>query len=88
MNHFEALLPANWKSQLDEWLHEDIPSFDYGGFVVGMLNEIICFTSTGQETSKSEQRLSASRMECFVVHILPLTSLPRLVARFNGKRTV
>jgi nicotinate-nucleotide pyrophosphorylase (carboxylating) len=35
MNHYAALLPVNWKSQLDEWLHEDIPSFDYGGYVVG-----------------------------------------------------
>lgn len=45
MAHFEALLPTNWKSQLDEWLHEDIPSFDYGGFVVGNKAEraeIVC----------------------------------------------
>ena len=30
------LLPPNWKAKVQEWLQEDIPSFDYGGFVVGM----------------------------------------------------
>lgn len=35
MSEFDCLLPLNWKKQIDEWLAEDIPSFDYGGFVVG-----------------------------------------------------
>lgn len=26
---------SGWKSQVTSWLHEDIPSFDYGGYVVG-----------------------------------------------------
>ncbi|KAF9918745.1 hypothetical protein BX616_006119 [Lobosporangium transversale] len=29
------LLPPNWKVKITEWLQEDIPSFDYGGYVVG-----------------------------------------------------
>jgi nicotinate-nucleotide pyrophosphorylase (carboxylating) len=36
MDNFSTLLPANWKIQVDSWLHEDIPSFDFGGFVVGV----------------------------------------------------
>ena len=31
----ECLLPPNWKETVHGWLQEDIPSFDYGGFVVG-----------------------------------------------------
>ncbi|GAM83251.1 hypothetical protein ANO11243_012370 [Dothideomycetidae sp. 11243] len=29
------LLPPSWKTQIPQWLAEDTPSFDYGGFVVG-----------------------------------------------------
>ncbi|GAM43609.1 hypothetical protein TCE0_060r18554 [Talaromyces pinophilus] len=29
------LLPLNYKRLISEWLEEDCPSFDYGGFVVG-----------------------------------------------------
>ncbi|KAF2707330.1 nicotinate-nucleotide pyrophosphorylase-like protein [Pleomassaria siparia CBS 279.74] len=29
------LLPQTYKRQISEWLEEDTPSFDYGGFVVG-----------------------------------------------------
>eukprot|EP01135_Chromosphaera_perkinsii_P000853 Nk52_evm16s152 gene=Nk52_evmTU16s152 len=29
------LLPTGWKQQISDWLKEDIPSFDYGGYVVG-----------------------------------------------------
>lgn len=29
------LLPGNYKRQITDWLEEDCPSFDYGGFVVG-----------------------------------------------------
>jgi nicotinate-nucleotide pyrophosphorylase (carboxylating) len=29
------LLPPTYKSLISSWLHEDCPSFDYGGFVVG-----------------------------------------------------
>lgn len=30
-----GLLPNNWKTFVQSWLEEDIPSFDYGGYVVG-----------------------------------------------------
>lgn len=29
------LLPLTYKRYVSEWLEEDTPSFDYGGFVVG-----------------------------------------------------
>jgi len=29
------LLPLTYKRMVSEWLEEDTPSFDYGGFVVG-----------------------------------------------------
>lgn len=32
---YECLLPPGWAEQVQQWLREDIPSFDYGGFVVG-----------------------------------------------------
>ena len=35
LEHYEYLLPVSWKTQVTAWLHEDVPSFDYGGFVVG-----------------------------------------------------
>jgi nicotinate-nucleotide pyrophosphorylase (carboxylating) len=34
-NSFAHLLPPSWKSQISQWLAEDTPSFDYGGYVVG-----------------------------------------------------
>ncbi|KAL0949327.1 hypothetical protein HGRIS_009402 [Hohenbuehelia grisea] len=34
-NSFEHLLPPSWKTQVNAWLQEDTPSFDYGGYVVG-----------------------------------------------------
>jgi len=32
---YAHLLPPSWKAQITQWLDEDTPSFDYGGFVVG-----------------------------------------------------
>ena len=32
---YSSLLPPSWRTQVNEWLAEDTPSFDYGGFVVG-----------------------------------------------------
>ncbi len=36
-NHGQVphLLPQSYKRMVSEWLGEDCPSFDYGGFVVG-----------------------------------------------------
>jgi nicotinate-nucleotide pyrophosphorylase (carboxylating) len=36
--NFETLLPQNLKSVIEGWLHDDMPSFDVGGLVVG--NEV------------------------------------------------
>lgn len=35
MADYSHLLPPSWKTQVAAWLQEDVPSFDYGGFVVG-----------------------------------------------------
>jgi len=32
---FVNLLPPSWKTNVQQWLQEDVPSFDFGGFVVG-----------------------------------------------------
>ncbi|GAA5984042.1 hypothetical protein JCM10908_006024 [Rhodotorula pacifica] len=35
LGNYAHLLPPSWKRVITEWLDEDTPSFDYGGFVVG-----------------------------------------------------
>lgn len=37
ISEFSAALPANgrWKQNITDWLSEDVPSFDIGGYVVG-----------------------------------------------------
>ncbi|CAB4256227.1 similar to Saccharomyces cerevisiae YFR047C BNA6 Quinolinate phosphoribosyl transferase, required for the de novo biosynthesis of NAD from tryptophan via kynurenine [Maudiozyma barnettii] len=37
MTSYECLLPVNggWKNDVTNWLSEDVPSFDFGGYVVG-----------------------------------------------------
>ncbi|KAJ2241742.1 nicotinate-nucleotide diphosphorylase (carboxylating), partial [Coemansia sp. RSA 455] len=35
MSRHAALLPATFSRTIEDWLAEDIPSFDYGGYVVG-----------------------------------------------------
>ncbi|KXS13444.1 nicotinate-nucleotide diphosphorylase [Gonapodya prolifera JEL478] len=39
-SRFQHLLPPSWKKQVSEWFHEDIPVFDYGGFVVGETEQV------------------------------------------------
>ena len=29
------ILPPSWKTQVLQWLQEDTPSFDWGGYIVG-----------------------------------------------------
>lgn len=36
---YANLLPPSWKVKVSEWLKEDCPSFDWGGFVVGEDNK-------------------------------------------------
>lgn len=36
-HNFTCLLTDNWEKKIDQWLDEDVPSFDYGGFVVGKI---------------------------------------------------
>jgi nicotinate-nucleotide pyrophosphorylase len=35
LGSLEHLLPPSWKTSITAWLAEDVPSFDWGGFVVG-----------------------------------------------------
>lgn len=35
----DNLIPPTFKGTLSEWLHEDIPSFDYVGSIVGTKRE-------------------------------------------------
>ncbi|PIA13241.1 nicotinate-nucleotide diphosphorylase [Coemansia reversa NRRL 1564] len=35
MSRYSALLPTTFARTIEDWLAEDIPSFDYGGYVVG-----------------------------------------------------
>ena len=39
---FEDLLPPTYKETIISWIKEDIPSFDYGGFVVGGISFSFC----------------------------------------------
>ena len=34
-NYAHLLLNPSWKAQIQQWLKDDVPGFDYGGFVVG-----------------------------------------------------
>lgn len=49
--HFEYLLPPSWKTQVTAWLHEDTPSFDYGGFVVGEAHREAFLLGKGSQTA-------------------------------------
>ncbi|KAG0932798.1 hypothetical protein G6F35_018999 [Rhizopus arrhizus] len=35
MAHYSDLLATNYKALVSQYLAEDVPSFDYGGYVVG-----------------------------------------------------
>ncbi|KAM0750335.1 nicotinate-nucleotide diphosphorylase [Meredithblackwellia eburnea MCA 4105] len=39
LGRYSDLLPPSWKSVITQWLAEDTPSFDFGGFVVGQGEE-------------------------------------------------
>ncbi|CAO3681388.1 unnamed protein product [Umbelopsis ramanniana] len=39
MSSHAHLLPNGYKAQVAQWLQEDTPSFDYGGYVVGELDQ-------------------------------------------------
>ena len=40
VGNLECLLPPSWKTSITEWIREDTPSFDYGGYVVGDSDEV------------------------------------------------
>ena len=46
---FEHLLPPSWKTQISNWLVEDTPSFDYGGYVVGETERVAFLFGKGNQ---------------------------------------
>jgi hypothetical protein len=48
---YEHLLPPSWKAQITEWLAEDTPSFDYGGYVVGEVEREAYLFGKGKEAA-------------------------------------
>ncbi|OBZ77086.1 Nicotinate-nucleotide pyrophosphorylase [carboxylating] [Grifola frondosa] len=48
---YEYLLPPSWKPQITAWLAEDVPSFDYGGFVVGEAEREAFLFGKGKQTA-------------------------------------
>ncbi|KAH7887596.1 nicotinate-nucleotide diphosphorylase [Phlebopus sp. FC_14] len=50
-NSFEHLLPPSWKTQVNVWLAEDTPSFDYGGYVVGEAERTAFLFGKGKQTA-------------------------------------
>jgi len=49
MGDYAHLLPPSWKSAVTEWLAEDTPSFDWGGFVVGEASREAFLLGKGQQ---------------------------------------
>ena len=45
------LLPTNYKQTIRDWLQEDTPSFDYGGFVVGEAQREAFLLGKGKQTA-------------------------------------
>lgn len=50
------LLPGHYKRLISEWLEEDCPSLDYGGFVVG--------ESEGEARLLGKSKVSIFHFEC------------------------
>lgn len=48
---YAYLLPPSWQSQVQTWLAEDTPSFDYGGFVVGEAHREAFLYGKGKQTA-------------------------------------
>ncbi|KAI6035095.1 Quinolinate phosphoribosyl transferase [Pisolithus orientalis] len=46
---FEHLLPPSWRVQVGDWLAEDTPAFDYGGYVVGEAERIAFLFGKGKQ---------------------------------------
>ncbi|KAH0839941.1 Quinolinate phosphoribosyl transferase [Lanmaoa asiatica] len=51
MHHFSHLLPPSWTSQINGWLAEDTPSFDYAGYVVGEAAREAFLFGKGKQTA-------------------------------------
>ena len=51
LDKYEHLLPPSWRTKVTEWLQEDTPSFDYGGFVVGEVEREAFLLGKGSQTA-------------------------------------
>lgn len=49
--NFSHLLPPSWTSQVSAWFHEDTPSFDYAGYVVGEVEREAFLFGKGTQTA-------------------------------------
>jgi len=54
--NYEHLLPPTWKTKISEWLQEDIPSFDYGGFVVGETDQVAILYGKTKVSNQREKK--------------------------------
>ena len=68
------LLPQTYKRMVSEWLEEDTPSFDYGGFVVGEE------PSEAKLLGKSEVRLP---LHAYVLVLINIKGIVAGVPFFN-----
>lgn len=66
------LLPPTYKRLIAEWLEEDTPSLDYGGFVVG--------------EEESEAKLLGKSKVCQVVEVLSISIVVEELGEYSRGR--
>eukprot|EP01098_Paradermamoeba_levis_P012817 TRINITY_DN5695_c0_g1_i1.p1 TRINITY_DN5695_c0_g1~~TRINITY_DN5695_c0_g1_i1.p1 ORF type:complete len:305 (-),score=92.87 TRINITY_DN5695_c0_g1_i1:52-966(-) len=86
--NFSSLLPPSWKSIITEWLKEDIPSFDFGGFVVGEKPEraILYCKATGVLAGVPFFEEIFTQLNCTVEWKLPEGSLIEVATNSEDKK--
>lgn len=59
----QNILPSSWKRIVESWLREDVPSLDYGGFVVGEKPETAVLY--GKSEVKGRKNIRRKQLMCF-----------------------
>jgi len=78
---FQYLLPPSWQRLVLDWFHEDIPVFDYGGFVVGETEQVATLYAKNKvRISRSPAVPSTSRASRHVAYLPSLRRACRRVA--------
>ena len=49
-SQYAKLLPPHYKEDIKNWLAQDAPSFDYGGYVVGDTPEVAVLYGKSRES--------------------------------------